>query len=340
MNFEKNISLKEYSTFHIGGIAEYFAVCSNEKDLREVIRYASSENIEWRVIGSGSNILFADNFVSGLTIKNEIEGISHTVSKEGVILRAGAGVLLDECVAYACREGWWGLENLSAIPGTVGATPIQNVGAYGVEVADIIDSVFVYDAVQDAFIHLSAQECRFGYRDSLFKRENGRYVILAVSFRLSTHSSPRLHYKDLQQAYGDTDLAALTPQNIRDGVIKIREKKFPDWHVLGTLGSFFKNPIISRTSFETLQESYPDIVGHEVIGTATVKVSLGWILDRVCGLRGFREGNVGTYEAQALVVVNYGEATAHEVLLFAEKIANSVKEKTKIEIEKEIRFIK
>lgn len=335
---EKKISLKEYSTFHIGGDAEYFTIVRTKEELREAIQWARTKGCVWRVIGEGSNILFGDNLLKGLTIKNAIKGISISKQEESVDITANAGESLDAVVAYACSHGWWGLENLSHIPGTVGATPIQNVGAYGVEIAHILHSVLVYDSESDAFKILTSSDCLLGYRHSLFKEEAGKkYVICNVSFLLPYSAGPSILYRDLALYFKDTR-KELTPTDVREAVIAIRSKKFPNWHTMGTAGSFFKNPIIHSEAFRELQARYPGVVGH-VTSSGQVKVALGWILDHVCQVRGVREGAVGTYDAQALVVVNHGNATAEEVMLFAKKISSNVKEKTNINIECEVTYI-
>ncbi len=334
-----DVLLKHFSTFHVGGRAEYFVEAFSKEEVREALLWAKAQGCAWRVIGSGSNILFADEMVSGLTIQNRIEGIEHEVCEEGVRLTAGAGVILDDLVFYACEGGWWGMENLSAIPGTVGATPVQNVGAYGVEVAQKISSIDAYDIIDDAYVTLEPRECAFGYRDSLFKQNPQRYVILAVCFTLSKQHASYIEYRDLQEYFKENDSAALTPNMVRAAVTAIRSKKFPDWKKIGTLGSFFKNPIISRAHYELLREKYPLMPVYDN-GAAGVKIPLGWVLDHVCGVRGKREGDVATYDAQALVIVNYGNATAEETLAFADSIMRTVKEKTEIDIEKEITFVK
>lgn len=333
-----DVLLKHFSTFHVGGRAEYFVEVFSKEEVREAVLWAKTQGCAWRVIGSGSNILFADDVVSGLTIQNRIEGVEYEMCEEGVRLTAGAGVILDDLVSYACEGGWWGMENLSAIPGTVGATPVQNVGAYGVEVAEKIAYIEVYDTIEDSYITLEPHECAFGYRDSLFKQKPQRYVILTVCFVLASHSTPCMEYRDLKEYFKESDSAVLTPCAVRAAVTLIRSKKFPDWKKIGTLGSFFKNPIISRAHYELLREKYPLMPAHDS-GAADVKIPLGWVLDHVCGVRGKREGDVATYDAQALVIVNYGNATAEETLAFAKKIMRTVKEKTDIDVEKEITFV-
>ena len=337
MQIREGVALKDHSTFHVGGPADFFVAVSSKEELREALVWAQSKGIAWHVIGEGSNILFPDAGVRGLIIKNGIGGITHTQSAEGVTLAVGAGVLLDDAVRYACMEGWWGLENLSAIPGTVGATPVQNVGAYGVEVADRIAQVSVYDVKTDTFSVLSPEDCRFSYRHSLFKEEEGaRYVVCEVLFFLSHMYGPMLGYRDLLPL--EEGKNTLTPLRVREEVTVIRSKKFPDWHVVGTAGSFFKNPTVTKDVYAELCTTYPELPAHET-QDGHMKIALGWVLDHVCGLKGVREGCVGTFAAQALVVVAYEGATAEDIFSFTEKIRTCVEEKCGIVIEREVRML-
>lgn len=331
---KENEFLSNYTTFGIGGKAESFAVVRNEEELVALIEYANEAGSPIHILGGGSNLLVKDSGVKGLVIKNEIKGISHDIQNEKVLVTAGAGEEWDSFVLRTVEEGWWGLENLSAIPGTVGATPIQNVGAYGVEVGNLIQEVKVYSLREQKFLTMSQDECRFGYRDSVFKSEAGKeLVVVSVTYALATTSNPHIHYKDLAE-YFSSHVGEPSQQEIRDAVIEIRSKKFPDWRQLGTAGSFFKNPVISTEHYNELSEQYEGLPGFPT-KDGKVKTSLGWILDKVCDLRGAREGNVGTYEKQSLVLINFGGATEVEVSNFAETIKDVVFAKTKISIEME-----
>ncbi len=333
-DIKENVLLSQYTTFGIGGEAEFFAVAENEEDLVWLAGHALERGLPVSILGGGSNLLVGDRGVTGLVIKNEIKGISHEVQDENVLVTAGAGEEWDSFVLHTVKAGWWGLENLSAIPGTVGATPIQNVGAYGVEVGGLIKEVKVYSLREQKFLVMTQAECCFGYRDSIFKSELGRdLVVVSVTYALRVTPNPQIHYKDLAE-YFSSRVGLPSQEEIRNAVIEIRSKKFPDWKQLGTAGSFFKNPIISTEHFNKLSELYAGLPGY-LTTDGMMKVSLGWILDKVCDLRGVREGNVGTYEKQSLVLVNYGGATEVEVSNFAETIKDAVSEKTKIEIEME-----
>ena len=334
LKIDQEVSLASYTTFGIGGAAEYFAVASSEEELTLLTEYARGHDLRVSVLGGGSNLLVSDSGVKGLVIKNEIKGITHKAENEKVLVTAGAGDGWDAFVLRTVEEGWWGLENLSAIPGTVGATPIQNVGAYGVEVGNLIKEVKVYSLREQKFIAMTKDECRFGYRDSIFKSEAGKdLIVVSVTYLLSTTPNPQIHYKDLAE-YFSNHSGTPSQVEIRDAVVEIRSKKFPDWKQLGTAGSFFKNPIVSTEHFNELSKQYEGLPGYPT-GEGTVKVSLGWILDKVCELRGAREGQVGTYENQSLVLINYGGATASDISNFAETVKDKVFEKTKISIEME-----
>jgi len=331
---KKDVPLAPYTTFGVGGVAEYFAVASNEEELALLTEYARERDLRVSVLGGGSNLLVSDSGVEGLVIKNEIKGITHKAENEKVLVTAGAGEEWDAFVLRTVETGWWGLENLSAIPGTVGATPIQNVGAYGVEEGNLIEEVKVYVLREQKYITMTKDECRFGYRDSIFKSEAGKdLIVVSVTYSLSTIPTPQIHYKDLAE-YFSNHLGIPSQLEIRDAVVLIRSKKFPDWKKFGTAGSFFKNPIISTEHFNELSKQYEGLPGYPA-GDGTVKVALGWILDKVCELRGVREGQLGTYENQSLVLVNYGGATASDVSNFAEGVKDKVFKKTKISIEME-----
>lgn len=331
--WQRNEPLAAHTTFKVGGPAEFFAVVGTEEELAARIREARTYDLPITVLGEGSNVLVADDGIPGAVIVNAIDGMTETAEGDQVLLTAGAGEALDDVVAYAVAHGYWGIENLSHIPGSIGATPVQNVGAYGVEIGEHILSVRVYDIASDTFRELSPQDCAFGYRDSIFKHAAGaHYVVTGVTLRLSRTPVPRLGYRDLAVRFAD---AHPTLADIRSAVVEIRSKKFPDWHAVGTAGSFFKNPIVPVSQYEALAKKYPDLPAFPV-GDTHAKIALGWILDKVINVRGLRVGNVGTYDQQALVMVNYGASTAREIEAFAHDIASRVRESVGIEIEWEV----
>ncbi len=337
LNIQPQVSLREYTTFHIGGSAEYFVAVTSVQELRDAFVWARERSLLVTILGGGSNVFVSDEGVHGLVVQMGVMG--HTIVTDGteILLTVAAGEVFDEIVAMTVARGWWGLENLSCIPGSVGATPIQNIGAYGVEINERIVSVMVYDPHTDVTTELTNTQCAFGYRDSLFKHAEGKhYVVTAVTYRLSQEPNPRLTYRDLAvwselRSRGE----APTLAEIRTAVCEIRSKKFPDWNVLGTAGSFFKNPIISEVHYARLVKQYPQLPGYPA-GNGEVKIALGWILDHVLNVRGFRQGAVGTYEGQALVIVNHGDATAIELETFAAHIVEQVRVATNITIAWEV----
>lgn len=332
---QSNVSLREYTTFHIGGSAEFFVSVTSVEELREAVRWAREKKLPVTILGGGSNVFVSDNGVRGIVLHNRIMGREVEEKGDEVLLTVGAGEVFDEIVALAVSRGWWGLENLSCIPGSVGATPIQNIGAYGVEIRERTVSVAVYDTRTDSHRELKKNECAFGYRDSLFKHQEGKqYVVTHVTYRLTKKPNPVLHYRDLaiwndSRATAGMGSEASLLEEIRTEVCRIRSRKFPDWKVMGTAGSFFKNPIISQAHFQELLEKYPLLPGH-AIENGRMKVPLGWILDHILNLRGYRAGTVGTYEGQALVLVNYGGATAEELETFVRNISQKIFNATKI----------
>lgn len=335
-SLQENIQLSNYTTLHIGGVADYLVEVATKEELKAALSWAKAHTTTPPlVLGGGSNVLISDDGYRGLVIINRLEKLEYKENLEKVFAYVGAGTILDTFISDTVENGYWGLENLSAIPGTVGATPVQNVGAYGVEVGEYIDSVVAVhvDTLEEKIF--SKFECAFKYRDSYFKTvEGGKWIITEVAFTLSALATPRTSYADLN-LLSNTEP---TQKQIRDTVISIRSKKFPDWNKVGTAGSFFKNPIISKAEFAELQKQYADIVGYEQ-PNESVKVSLGWVLDRICGLKGYESGSVRLFEKQALVLVAEKNATAEEINLFAKKIEEKVFEKTKIKIEREVKNI-
>lgn len=331
---QKDVSLKKHTTFKIGGTADYLVVVNSESELLEAIEFATSNNLPINVLGGGSNLLVSDKGVKGLVVKNEIKGIEYKEDNRQVLVTVGAGEVLDEFVDYAVKQGWWGIENLSHIPGTVGATPVQNVGAYGVEVSDLIDEVTTVDLKTGLRKKFKNSDCHFSYRDSFFKNTLGNNLfITTVTYKLQKNGEPIISYKDLDQYFKNKQSIHLA--DIRKAIISIRNKKFPDWKQVGTAGSFFKNPIISESKFLELKEKYPDLPTYST-DSGEIKIALGWILDKVLNLRGVRKDRIGTFEGQALVIVNHGNATAEDIEKFAEQITSKVADITEIKIQWEV----
>ena len=333
---QTQVPLASLTTLGIGGAAEYFAQARTLSELRAFAQWAKSENHPLFILGGGSNVLIPDQGVKGCVVHPVFSDITYLEIGEDIQVTVGAGVVLDELVATLVAQGLWGLENLSGIPGTVGGVPVQNVGAYGVEAKDVVVSVAAYDPVTDYVLTLTRAECAFGYRDSYFKREGKHLIITSVTFRVSKEVTPKLAYKDLATRFAETTTPSL--QEVRSAVLLIRNKKFPDWRAVGTAGSFFKNPIITEDAYAKLSVLYPELPGFKV-DEGRVKVSLGWILDHVCKLRGYSEGAVGLYTEQALVLVCAHGTPSHEVISFSEKIIARVYEATGILIEREVTII-
>ena len=330
LTVQEKVRLSDWVSFKTGGEARYFIEVTTVKALQEAVAFSREKQLPFYILGSGTNLLVSDAGYEGVIIKMNILGRTYVASTTEVTLEAGAGESFDAIVKETTQKSLWGLENLSHIPGTVGATPVQNVGAYGVEVADLILHVTVYDVVAKKIIIFSNSACLFSYRHSVFK-ENKNIIIVSVTFVLSLLPTPKLSYADL----ASLPIRKQTPQGIRNAIITIRQAKFPDWNVVGTAGSFFKNPLITREHAKTLLAKYPDIPTYSS-PDHMVKVSLGYILDKLCGLKGFSIGPVGLYEKQALVLVATQLATTDDINNFKKIITEKVFLKTFIHIEQEV----
>lgn len=331
-NLEENICLSRLTTLKVGGPARFLWRIEKKEDLFEAFDFIKKNNLPFFVLGGGSNILIDDSGFLGVVLKMEIKGMDLKIEK-GIFLEVGAGENWDEFVAFTVKEGFWGVENLSGIPGTVGASAIQNIGAYGAEVKNVISEVEVFDSEKLEFKILKNKECFFAYRDSIFKKSEGKkFVITKIIFNLSKEPNPSLSYKDLISVFpeGSSDILA-----IREAVLKIRAQKFPDLSVYGTAGSFFKNIIVDENKFKDFKAKFSDVVAFDHADDKK-KISSGWILDKVLSLRGAREGDVGLFQNQSLVLVNYGKAKAEDIKKFSQKIKSLVKEKTDLEIEEEV----
>ena len=295
------------------------------------------------VMGGGSNLLFTKDFPGTvLHLSNKGYDVIPSEAKESVFVTAGAGVVFDDFCAWAAEQGLWGPENLSLIPGEVGASAVQNIGAYGVEAKDIIDTVHAFDRTARAFVDIPGSDCGYGYRTSLFKTAwKGRYIITAVTFRLSVVPQPKLDYGGVRKALGDREP---TPQVIRETVIGIREQKLPDPKVTGSAGSFFCNPVIEREHFDRIvaiakAENGPEYeVPHYDVGER-VKVPAAWMIDQ-CGFKGAREGGAQVYPKQPLVIVNAtGEATPDEIIALEQRVIGTIRDKYGIELHPEVEHV-
>lgn len=333
---KKNISLKGHNTFGIDVSAAYYAKANTVEKVLYAINFASYNQVPIYVLGGGSNILLIDNF-DGVIINPAIQGISIVEDMANdVVLRVGAGVVWDSFVEFCVDRNLYGVENLSEIPGNVGAAPIQNIGAYGVEAKDSILKVEGVGIENRKIFELNNSECKFGYRDSIFKQElKGKVIITYVWFKLSKN-------KNLQTGYGNLEdelsrIGECTLQSVRRAVINIRTAKLPDPKELGNAGSFFKNPIIELSHFETIKAKYPTVPSYPV-SENFVKVPAAWLIEQ-CGWKGKRVGNCGVHANQALVIVNYGGATGKEIFNLAEAIQNSIEKEFHIKIEMEVNVL-
>ena len=335
IRFYKDINISERNSFHVQQTAKRLVEFDRAEELPELFATYGAEN--WYVLSGGNNILFTKD-IDALLITpcdDRIEIIAE--ENERVRVKVGAGVEWDDLVAWSVERGLWGIENLSLIPGKAGAAPVQNIGAYGVEAKDAIRAVEMYFVEGGNFITLAAEHCDFGYRESVFKHSlKGRVIITAIEIELSKVANPRLDYGDVireVEARGGATLA-----NIRDAICSIRRSKLPDTAVLGNAGSFFKNPIVDITIAEQLRAEYPDMPSYPTKEEGKVKLAAGWLIDKA-GLKGYKEGNVGVHERQALVLVNLGGATGGEVIAFAHKVVAQVREKFGIEISPEVNVL-
>ncbi|MCB9810002.1 UDP-N-acetylmuramate dehydrogenase [Candidatus Nomurabacteria bacterium] len=333
MEVAKNVLLSEHTTLKVGGVADYMVEVKDESELMEALRFAKQTAMPPLVLGGGSNILASDEGCRGLVIKNRIKGVEYNVHGDNVYVSCGAGEMLDKVIEETVNKNYWGLENLSHIPGTVGATPVQNVGAYGVEVCSLITEVSAINIETEQKNIFSNEECKFSYRDSYFKTNEGKkWIVTKVVFKLSLLKSPKLSYGALQDLEKNK---SLTIQDIRNEVIRIRSTKFPDWNNIGTAGSFFKNPIIPNKQFADLLIKYPDLPGYSVDSENT-KIALGWVLDNVCSLKGYCENGVCLFKQQALVLINESAKDSATIDDFANFVTEKVKEKIGVDIEREV----
>lgn len=333
----EDFPLYPFNTFGMDVRARYFDILSKEEELLQLRSTPEFEN-GLLVLGGGSNILFTKT-VNQWVVRNEIRGIEKIKEDESFVwLQAGAGEVWHGFVLYCVNKGLGGVENLSLIPGTVGASPIQNIGAYGVEVKDVIDSVRFFDLEQERFETFDATQCRFGYRDSIFKNElKGKIIITSVVFRLRKQPEFNTSYGNIREELDIMGVTELSVKSISDAVIRIRSSKLPDPKEIGNAGSFFKNPEVPESVYLNLKEKHPAIPGYKVQDDL-IKIPAGWLIEQ-CGWKGFREHDYGVHRNQALVLVNYGRANGHDIKLLSERIMSSVAEQYGIALEREVQIV-
>jgi UDP-N-acetylmuramate dehydrogenase len=336
----KTVNLQAFNTFGIEAYAQQLLCIKNKE---EAIELFSSGNIDLKdlfILGGGSNILLTKD-PEGVVVKNEIEGISLlNETSEDVLLKVGAGENWHAFVLYCVEHAYAGIENLSLIPGNVGASPMQNIGAYGVEVKDVIESVEAVSLATGELRTFTNAECQFDYRSSIFKTElKGQFLITAVSFRLYKKPDFKTSYGAIQQQLATMGIKEeqLSIKAVSDAVIAIRQSKLPDPAQLGNSGSFFKNPVVSESNYLSIKEEYNDLVAYP-LANKQFKLAAGWLIEQA-GWKGHREGNCGVHDKQALVLVNFGGATGKEIYALSEQIVQSVRKKFGVELEREVNIL-
>lgn len=338
MQILQNISLLQYNTMGIDVEARYFSAFSNTDELTELLGANPAAQTAPLILGGGSNILFTGN-VDRLVLKNAINGVEMIKEDQHhFYVKVGAGENWHAFVEYCLLRNWAGVENLSLIPGLVGASPMQNIGAYGVEIKDVFEELEALH-IPDQTIHtFSVNDCDFGYRESVFKRRyRDQFIILSVIFRLNKTPRFNTSYGAIEQELQKMGVQELSIQAISQAVVRIRRSKLPDPVEIGNAGSFFKNPTVPVEQFGNLQEQFPAIVGYPA-ADGLVKLAAGWLIEQ-CGWKGFRRGDAGCHAKQALVLVNYGKATGKEIYDLSEEIMQSVKEKFRVMLEREVNII-
>ncbi len=337
MQLMEHHSLRAYNTFGVEAKARWFAAFRSASELRALLSQGAPLAF---ILGGGSNVLLTGD-VPGLVAKNEITGIRvESESEEEVIVSAGGGAIWHDFVQWCVARGYGGIENLSLIPGTVGAAPIQNIGAYGVEIRDVFDHLEAMELSSGTIRTFHGPDCRFGYRDSVFKHElRGQYCILKVAFRLLKPPYHHLNtsYGAIQETLAEMNVSSPDIAAVSEAVIRIRTSKLPDPALLGNAGSFFKNPEIDEGQFKLLQQTFPNIV-YFPVKEGGYKIPAGWLIEQ-CGWKGKRKGDAGCYEKQALVLVNYGQASGAEIFALAKEIMESVESKFGIKLTPEVNLI-
>jgi len=338
MEIQSNFSLKKYNTFGVEALAKQFVRIDKEDDLMKLFANRDVQKSALLFLGGGSNMLFVNNY-NGLVVFMAITGISKKPLGDHLVqVTAGGGVVWNDLVNYCVSHNLSGIENLSLIPGTVGAAPVQNIGAYGVELKDVFHSCRAFDIECGVFVDFSKEDCAFGYRDSVFKRQyKGRYIITEVNLLLSTQSHMNTSYGAINEELKARHIIHPTVKDVSEVVAAIRVSKLPDPSTIGNAGSFFKNPIVSVDTFRTLVSDFVDIV-HFPYGENQIKLAAGWLIEQ-CGWKGKVVGHTGTWKNQALVLVNYGNATGLEIYDLSEVIIECVKQRFGIVLEREVNVI-
>ncbi|MFM6945723.1 MAG: UDP-N-acetylmuramate dehydrogenase [Flavobacteriales bacterium] len=333
---QHNLNLKPYNTFGIAVNTQHFAVFSNVEQLPGLVN--TYPGLPLLILGGGSNVLFTEDF-PGLILRNEIKGIEKIAEDDHhVYIKSGAGEVWHEFVLHCIAHNWAGLENLSLIPGSVGASPMQNIGAYGVEIKDVFHELSAFHIASGEIHQFDNKQCEFGYRESVFKRAlKNQYVIIDVTFKLSKNPVLKTSYGAIQQELEKLQISTPTIRDISNAVIQIRQSKLPDPKVLGNAGSFFKNPVVSMQLFESIKEQYPEVSFYPISETE-VKLAAGWLIEKA-GFKGLKVENCGVHDKQALVLVNYGGSTGQQILDLSTQIIDQIQQLFGLKLEREVNII-
>jgi UDP-N-acetylmuramate dehydrogenase len=329
MQIQQQVQLKTLNTLNLNAVASHYVQINSAEDVVNALQFAQQQQLNVLVLSGGSNVLLPEH-IQALVLHLNIQGIDVLEEDDQTIsVQVGAGQNWHDFVLYSTQQHWFGLQNLALIPGLVGASPVQNIGAYGVEVGEFIQSVQVYDRQLAQFTSIFAEDCHFAYRHSIFKDQPNRYIIVSVTFKLLKQADLKLNYGDLKQAVGEH----LTAENLQNQVIHIRQSKLPDPKTFPNVGSFFKNPLLNVIEFESIVQQFPNIP-HYPQPNNQVKVAAGWLIDQT-GWKGKQLGSVGMFDKQALVLVNYAEASLADVKSTYQAVQNDVKQKFNILLEPE-----
>jgi len=338
MSIQRDADLKPFNTFGVSVRAMALAGFTSDAELRALLSSPELSGLPRLILGGGSNMLFTRDW-PGVVLRNDVPGIEVLAEdSERVTVRAGAGVVWHDLVLYSVAQGWGGLENMSLIPGRVGAGPMQNIGAYGAELKDTFDHLEALRISDGEIVRFSKAECRFGYRESFFKREGkDRFVIMRVAFTLNKHPQVNVGYGSIKAELEKRGITSPTIRDVSDAVIAIRSSKLPDPKVIGNAGSFFKNPVVPLAVADAIRTEYPDVAAYPA-GEGYVKLAAGWLIEKA-GWKGFREDGFGVHKDQALVLVNHGGATGRNIFDLSTRILASIHERFGVELEREVNII-
>jgi UDP-N-acetylmuramate dehydrogenase len=337
LQIQPDFPIQRFNTFGIQTSAAFFSTLNQESTIQEIYEQAPFRKGLF-ILGGGSNVLFTKN-VAQWVLHNQIKGIEKIKENEDQVwLRSGGGEAWHDFVLYCVRHNYAGAENLSLIPGTVGAAPMQNIGAYGAEVKDLIEEVRAWHLEEKRFLIFNNKDCRFGYRDSIFKQQyKQKLIITSVLFKLNKKPVFNISYGNIREELEKMQVDQLTIKNISDAVIRIRTAKLPDPKIIGNAGSFFKNPEVDNPFFEKLKSENPNMPGYKTSASQT-KIPAGWLIEK-CGWKGFRKDDFGVHKNQALVLVNYGTAKGADIYMLSEEILQSVKKHFDIELQREVQIV-